>query len=100
MSDLRRVCATSFLTDFHLGARLHDMPKNKSKVATEAGSVSTVSRKNALRFLAGKTAVAGAAGAPTTEIVAARAYSIYLEEGRPEGRHLEHWLRAESELRV
>ncbi|MEM9444221.1 MAG: DUF2934 domain-containing protein [Verrucomicrobiota bacterium] len=27
-----------------------------------------------------------------------RAYQIYLNEGCPEGRHLEHWLQAEKEL--
>jgi hypothetical protein len=31
--------------------------------------------------------------------IARRAYLIYLEEGCPQGRHLEHWVRAESELR-
>jgi hypothetical protein len=27
-----------------------------------------------------------------------RAYHIWLEEGRPDGRHDEHWLRAEREM--
>jgi Protein of unknown function (DUF2934) len=27
-----------------------------------------------------------------------RAYAIWEEEGRPEGRHLDHWLRAEAEV--
>jgi hypothetical protein len=27
-----------------------------------------------------------------------RAYHLWLEEGRPDGRHEEHWRRAESEL--
>ena len=31
--------------------------------------------------------------------IAERAYAIYEREGRPEGKHLEHWLRAEQELR-
>jgi hypothetical protein len=30
--------------------------------------------------------------------VALRAYEIYEREGRPDGRHLEHWVQAESEL--
>jgi hypothetical protein len=62
-------------------------------------AISKVSRKNALRFLANKTGTAG----PSTTInegeVAQRAYLIYLEEGCPEGRHLDHWLRAEAEVR-
>jgi hypothetical protein len=28
-----------------------------------------------------------------------RAYELYLGDGAPQGRDLEHWLRAESELR-
>jgi hypothetical protein len=31
--------------------------------------------------------------------IARRAYLIYLEEGCPQGRHLEHWVQAETELR-
>ena len=27
-----------------------------------------------------------------------RAYAIWEEEGRPEDRHLDHWLRAEAEI--
>jgi hypothetical protein len=34
----------------------------------------------------------------TADEVARRAYELYLEEGRPEGRQMEHWLRAEAEL--
>lgn len=33
------------------------------------------------------------------EEIAARAYEIYEREGRADGRDMEHWLRAESELR-
>jgi hypothetical protein len=29
-----------------------------------------------------------------------RAYAIWEEEGRPEGRHLDHWLRAEAEINI
>jgi hypothetical protein len=31
--------------------------------------------------------------------IAERAYLIWEREGRPEGKHLEHWRRAELELR-
>jgi hypothetical protein len=71
----------------------------KSKAATN-GTVTKVSRKNALRFLAGKTGVAGGGKESLEALVAERAYTIYLEEGCPDGRHLDHWLRAESELRA
>ena len=30
--------------------------------------------------------------------IAARAYAIWEEEGRPDGRNVEHWQRAEREL--
>lgn len=32
--------------------------------------------------------------------VAERAYGIWEQEGRPEGREIEHWLRAEAEIRA
>ena len=32
------------------------------------------------------------------QTIQARAYSIWIEEGRPEGRDVEHWLRACEEL--
>jgi len=35
---------------------------------------------------------------PTREQIEQRAYEIYLQEGGPDGRAEEHWLRAESEL--
>lgn len=77
------------------------MAKRKTKIATEGGfeSLTKISRKNALRFLPGKTGTASpSAAAMDGPDVAQRAYHIYLEEGCPEGRHLEHWLRAESEI--
>jgi hypothetical protein len=38
------------------------------------------------------------AAVPTQDEIARRAYEIYLNEGCPEGRHLEHWAQAETEL--
>ena len=38
--------------------------------------------------------------APTHEQIAARAYEIFVERGRPEGRDLDHWLEAEAQLRT
>ena len=35
-----------------------------------------------------------------TEHIRRRAYEIWQGEGRPHGRHLMHWLRAEAEIRV
>jgi hypothetical protein len=69
--------------------------------------VTRVTRKAAGGAVAGKTATTSSAPSavgkaaiapPTPEMVAMRAYEIYLEEGRPEGREIEHWTRAEAEL--
>jgi hypothetical protein len=35
---------------------------------------------------------------PTHDEIAARAYSIFEERGRPHGRDLEHWFEAEAQL--
>lgn len=37
---------------------------------------------------------------PTQEEISRRAHDIWEQSGRPEGRALEHWLRAEQELRL
>jgi predicted amidohydrolase YtcJ len=34
----------------------------------------------------------------TQQTIQERSYSIWEREGRPHGRHLEHWAQAESEL--
>lgn len=36
---------------------------------------------------------------PTHDAVASRAYEIWQSEGCPDGRAMEHWLRAVSELK-
>ena len=45
-------------------------------------------------------APASAAGGVPAEKIAARAYQIWTESGRPHGEHEEHWYRAERELRA
>jgi hypothetical protein len=42
---------------------------------------------------------AASAQAISSEKIAARAYEIYEREGRGDGRDMDHWLRAEQELR-
>jgi Protein of unknown function (DUF2934) len=39
----------------------------------------------------------GEKNASPEESVRARAYALWEEEGRPDGKHLEHWRRAASE---
>ena len=36
---------------------------------------------------------------PTHDVIAARAYELFLSDGARHGRDLEHWLTAEHELR-
>ena len=38
--------------------------------------------------------------APSFEEISARAYQLYEDEGRPEGKSEEHWARAEAALAV
>ena len=40
-----------------------------------------------------------AAAEPTQEEIAAKAYELFLQDGSTDGRDLEHWLRAEEELK-
>ncbi|MDB6074573.1 MAG: hypothetical protein JWO89_2213 [Verrucomicrobiaceae bacterium] len=62
-------------------------------------------KKSALSATADKTSEAlatigrsvDATNANTEEDIRGRAYSLYLAEGRPEGRALEHWLAAEAD---
>jgi len=35
----------------------------------------------------------------TSECIASRAYTLWEQAGRPQGRDLEHWLQAESQLK-
>jgi hypothetical protein len=41
---------------------------------------------------------AGRTGSFDEQTIQERAYAIWIEEGQPEGRDLEHWLRARGEL--
>ena len=61
---------------------------------------SKTSTKNVRNDVAATVAHAPSAAAPaaTRDDVAARAYGFYLEEGCPDGRHMDHWARAEREL--
>jgi hypothetical protein len=66
------------------------MPKGQSSKSTK------VVRTTVAAKLGHTTAVA--ARRATLDDVALRAFEIYEQEGRPEGRHLAHWAQAETEL--
>lgn len=67
------------------------MPKGQSSKSTKVVR-STVAAK-----LSHSTSVAVR---PSEAEIAVRAYEIYLNEGRPDGRDLIHWAQAETELGV
>ncbi len=74
------------------------MPNSNDSTSTDTTTVN-VNRKSR-RTVAAKRSRAVATPVVQTETdVARRAYLIYLEEGCPQGRHLDHWFKAESELR-
>lgn len=67
------------------------MPKGQSSKSTKVVR-STVAAK-----VGHSSAVAAR---PTEADIAVRAYEIYEREGRPDGRHLAHWIQAEAELKI
>jgi hypothetical protein len=54
--------------------------------------VTTTTSRRTARTARGSTA------APGPEAIAARAYSLYLERGRTDGRDWDDWLQAEREI--
>jgi len=65
------------------------MPKGQSSKSTKVVRTTVAAKVSH---------TASAAHRATAEDVAVRAFEIYLQEGRPEGRHLAHWAQAETEL--
>ena len=60
--------------------------------AAPAASVRTVA--------SAATAPRAAIPEPTQDEIAVRAFELFLQEGGIDGRDLEHWLRAEEELKT
>jgi hypothetical protein len=76
-------------------------PQEQQNISTSnAGSAAQTSNGN------GNASARTGDGAQTSGVsfssdeIAARAYEIYEREGRSDGRDMDHWLRAESELRM
>ena len=67
------------------------MPKGNNKQSSKKVVGTTVAAK-----IGRASTLAGPAVSETE--VAVRAFEIYMGEGQPEGRHLEHWQRARTEL--
>jgi DUF2934 family protein len=67
------------------------MPKgNSTKTSTKAVRTTVAAKVSHASSLT--------AAAPSFAELELRAYEIYEREGRPEGRHLEHWAMAEAEF--
>ena len=76
------------------------MPNPTSRTDTTTKTMTRKSRRTVADKRGASPVTRLAPPPPSTDAdVARRAYLIYLEEGCPQGRHLEHWVRAESELR-
>jgi hypothetical protein len=67
------------------------MPKGQSSKSTKVVRTTVAAKVSHSSPVATRRA--------TAADIALRAYQIYEQEGRPDGRHLQHWVQAESELR-
>ena len=66
-------------------------------VVTEKASTSTSSTRQTEPPVV--AAISSGEGQPAGEqAIRERAYAIWEEEGRPDGKDLDHWLRAEAEI--
>jgi hypothetical protein len=63
-------------------------PSSKGKLSKKAAPASSRDESPAIE----------SAGQPDEHRIRERAHSIWIEEGRPQGRDLEHWERARHEL--
>ena len=66
------------------------MPKGQSSKSTKVVRTTVAAKVGHTQAVATRRA--------TLEDVAVRAFELYEREGRPEGRHLAHWVQAEAEL--
>lgn len=90
--------------------------KSKTKKATPTKAVSTVKKAAPAGLVSevktapsrntsvvAKTVTPSASTMPsrviTTEVIAARAYTLWEQAGRPNGRDQEYWLQAENQLK-
>lgn len=70
--------------------------RKKAGAAPQKAGAKTETKSSAeLRPFVGK---AGTTGLFDEQKIQARAYAIWVEEGQPQGRDVEHWLRARGEL--
>ena len=68
-------------------------------MVTKPSSKGKLGRKAALAPSGERSPAIGLAGRLDERHIRERAYSIWIEEGRPHGRELAHWRQAHQELR-
>ena len=78
------------MTKWQTGATFLPMPKGQSSKSTKVVRTTVAAKVSHTTAIAARLA--------TDADVAMRAFEIYEREGRPDGRHLAHWVQAESEL--
>ena len=66
------------------------MPKGQSSKSTKVVRTTVAAKVSHSSMVAARR--------PTDAELALKAYEIYEREGRPNGRHLEHWALAQAEL--
>jgi len=69
-----------------------------SNVVRKAGSKAKSSKKSAQAGSAGHSRATDVTARLDEDRIRERAYGIWIEEGRPQGRELAHWQRAHHEL--
>jgi hypothetical protein len=88
----------SFSFRLNLSSNPMATPSNSKSKNTKPAPAPVVVAKPAAKPVA-KAAKPALRREPTPEEIGARAFEIYVSEGRQDGYALEHWLRAEKELR-
>lgn len=80
------------------------LTKNVKKTASQPA---TADKKSPAKLTPSRVEAKAASPAPvaatrreaTTESIASRAYTLWEKDGRPAGRDVEYWLRAESQIK-
>ena len=75
------------------------MPRSTKSPSTTAPKTTRTRKPTAPASITSDSSTIPRNGTLSHDDIAARAYELFLVEGGPHGRDVEHWLRAEHELR-
>ena len=73
-------------------------PKRGRRPTAKTGESAPARKRDVVASGAGRNR-RGAAPPPTHNEIALRAYELYVQSGGHHGRHIDHWLEAERQLR-